>query len=208
MRQLSNYIGGESVAPKSGTYVELINPGTGEPFAEMPISNEVDVDHAARVAAQAFKEWRRTTPSQRSLALLKIADVLEQHAEQLVAVEAENCGKIISVTMSEEIPPMIDQIRFFAGAARLLEGRGASEYMHGMTSYVRREPIGVCGAVIPWNYPMMMAVWKWAPAIAAGNTMVLKPSDTTPASTLLMAQLMGEVLPAGVWRSRHWSSPR
>jgi betaine-aldehyde dehydrogenase len=199
MRQLSNYIGGESVAPKSGTYVELINPGTGEPFAEMPISNEVDVDHAARVAAQAFKEWRRTTPSQRSLALLKIADVLEQHAEQLVAVEAENCGKIISVTMSEEIPPMIDQIRFFAGAARLLEGRGASEYMHGMTSYVRREPIGVCGAVIPWNYPMMMAVWKWAPAIAAGNTMVLKPSDTTPASTLLMAQLMGEVLPAGVF---------
>jgi betaine-aldehyde dehydrogenase len=199
MRRLSNFIGGESVAPKSGKYVELINPGTGQPLAEMPISTEEDVDHAVQVAALAFKSWRRTTPSQRSLALLKVADILESHAEELVAVEAENCGKIISVTMSEEIPPMIDQIRFFAGAARLLEGRGASEYMDGMTSYVRREPIGVCGAVTPWNYPMMMAVWKWAPAIAAGNTMVLKPGDSTPSSTLLMAQLMSEVLPAGVF---------
>ncbi len=199
MRRLSNFIGGELVAPKSAKYVELINPGTGEPMAEMPISNEADVDHALSVAATAFQTWRRTTPSQRSLALLKIADLLEANASELVAVEAENCGKIISVTMSEEIPPMIDQIRFFAGAARLLEGRGASEYMEGMTSYVRREPIGVCGAVTPWNYPMMMAVWKWAPALAAGNTMVLKPGDSTPASTLLMAQLMGEVLPAGVF---------
>jgi betaine-aldehyde dehydrogenase len=116
-----------------------------------------------------------------------------------VAVEAENCGKIIGVTMQYEMPPMIDQIRFYAGAARLLEGRGAAEYMQGMTSYVRREPIGVCGAVTPWNYPMMMAVWKWAPALAAGNTMVLKPSDTTPASTLLMAELMADVFPAGVF---------
>ncbi len=187
------------VAPKSGKYVELINPATGAPFAEMPISNEADVDHALETAAQAFSSWRRTTPSQRSVALLKIADVLEGHAEELVAVEAENCGKIIAVTLSEEIPPMIDQIRFFAGAARLLEGRGASEYMQGMTSYVRREPVGVCGAVTPWNYPMMMAAWKWAPAIAAGNTMVLKPGDSTPASTLLMAQLMSEALPAGVF---------
>jgi betaine-aldehyde dehydrogenase len=199
MRRLANFIGGEMVAPKSGKYVELINPATGAPFAEMPISNEADVDHALETAAQAFSSWRRTTPSQRSVALLKIADVLEGHAEELVAVEAENCGKIIAVTLSEEIPPMIDQIRFFAGAARLLEGRGASEYMQGMTSYVRREPVGVCGAVTPWNYPMMMAAWKWAPAIAAGNTMVLKPGDSTPASTLLMAQLMSEALPAGVF---------
>ncbi|HEY5091787.1 MAG TPA: aldehyde dehydrogenase family protein, partial [Acidimicrobiales bacterium] len=199
MRRLDNFIGGESVAPKSATYVELINPATGEPFAEMPVSNAADVDHALQVAAQAFTSWRRTTPSQRSRALQQIADVLEAHAEELVAVEAENCGKIIALTMSEEIPPMIDQIRFFSGAARLLEGRGAAEYMEGMTSYVRREPIGVCGAVTPWNYPMMMAVWKWAPAIAAGNTMVLKPGDSTPASTLLMAQLMAEVLPAGVF---------
>ncbi len=199
MRRLSNFIGGESVAPKSGKYVELINPGTGEALAEMPISNEVDVDAAMKCAAQAFVSWRRTTPSHRSLALLKIADLLESNAEELVALEAENCGKVISVTMSEEIPPMIDQIRFFAGAARLLEGRGASEYMDGMTSYVRREPIGVCAAVTPWNYPMMMAVWKWAPAIAAGNTMVLKPGDSTPVSTLRMAELMSEVLPAGVF---------
>jgi betaine-aldehyde dehydrogenase len=199
MRRLANFIGGESLPPKSGKYVELISPVTGQPFAESPVSDQSDVDHAVTVAAQAFSSWKRSTPSQRSLALLKIADLLETNAEELVAIEAENTGKIISLTMSEEIPPMIDQIRFFAGAARLLEGRGAAEYMEGMTSYVRREPVGVCAAVTPWNYPMMMAVWKWAPAIAAGNTMVLKPSDTTPASTLFMAQLMSEVLPEGVF---------
>jgi betaine-aldehyde dehydrogenase len=199
MNRLANFIGGESVPPKSGMYVELISPVTGQPFAESPVSDVSDVDHAVEVAAQAFTSWKRTTPSQRSLALLKIADLLEANAEELVGIEAENTGKIISLTMSEEIPPMIDQIRFFAGAARLLEGRGAAEYMEGMTSYVRREPVGVCAAVTPWNYPMMMAVWKWAPAIAAGNTMVLKPSDTTPASTLFMAKLMSEVLPPGVF---------
>jgi betaine-aldehyde dehydrogenase len=176
-----------------------MNPATGKPFAEMPISNSHDVDSAVSVAAKAFASWKRTTPSQRSAALLKIADLLEANAEELVAIEAENTGKIIAMTMSEEIPPMVDQIRFFAGAARLLEGRGAGEYMEGMTSYVRREPVGVCAAVTPWNYPMMMAVWKWAPAIAAGNTMVLKPGDSTPASTLYMAELMAQVLPEGVF---------
>ncbi|MDE3083311.1 MAG: gamma-aminobutyraldehyde dehydrogenase [Acidobacteriota bacterium] len=199
MRRLANFIGGESVAPKSGTYTDLINPATGLPFAEMPVSDASDVDAAVQVAAKAFASWRRTTPSERSRALLKIADLLEARQHDLVAVEAENCGKISAVTLAEEMPPMLDQIRFFAGAARLLEGRGATEYMAGMTSYVRREPVGVCGAVTPWNYPMMMAVWKWAPAIAAGNTMVLKPGDSTPASTLLMAELMAEVLPAGVF---------
>ena len=199
MRRLANFIGGEMVAPQSGKYVELINPGTGEPFAEMPVSNAADVDAAVTAAAAAFTSWRRTTPSQRSVALLKIADILEANAVRLVDVETENCGKIIALTMSEEIPPMIDQIRFFAGAARLLEGRGATEYMEGMTSYIRREPIGVCAAVTPWNYPLLMAVWKWAPALAAGNTMVIKPGDSTPASTLLMAELMAEVLPAGVF---------
>jgi betaine-aldehyde dehydrogenase len=184
MRRLSNFIGGEQVAPKGGHYVTLLNPATGQPFAEMPQSDAADIDHAVSVAHRAFQSWRRTTPSQRSRALLLIADALESRAEELVAIEAENCGKIIAVTLSEEIPPMIDQIRFFAGAARLLEGRGATEYLEGHTSYVRREPVGVCGAVTPWNYPMMMAVWKWAPALAAGNTMVLKPADTTPASTL------------------------
>jgi betaine-aldehyde dehydrogenase len=199
MRRLANFIGGEWAAPKSGAYVELVNPATGVPFAETPVSNATDIDLAVGAAAKAFSSWKRTTPSERSLALLKIADIFEAHAEELVNIEAENTGKIIAVTMSEEIPPLVDQIRFFAGAARLLEGRGAAEYMSGMTSYVRREPVGVCGAVTPWNYPMMMAVWKWAPAIAAGNTMVLKPSDTTPASTLYMAELMSEVLPEGVF---------
>ncbi len=199
MSRLANFVGGRSVAPRAGRYVELISPVTGRAFAESPLSDEGDVDDAMRVAAAAFAGWRRTTPSQRSRSLLKIADLFEARAEELVAVESENTGKILSVTMSEEIPPLLDQIRFFAGAARLLEGRGASEYMEGMTSYVRREPVGVCAAVTPWNYPMMMAVWKWAPALAAGNTMVLKPSDTTPASTLFMAELMAEVLPEGVF---------
>jgi len=199
MRRLANYIGGEYVAPTSGKYVELLSPVTGLPFAEMPISNGADIDAAVQSAARAFESWRRTTPSERSGYLLKIADAIEGRAEEIVAIESENCGKVIAVTMSEEVPPMVDQIRFFAGAARVLEGRGAAEYMEGHTSYVRREPIGVCGAVTPWNYPMMMAVWKWAPALAAGNTMVLKPSDTTPASTLFMAEIMGEILPPGVF---------
>ena len=198
MRRLSNFIGGEYVAPASGKYVTLTNPATGEPFAEMPVSNAADIDAAVRAANAAFASWKRTTPSQRSLALLQIADALEARKDELVALEAENCGKIIAVTLSEEIPPMIDQIRFFAAAARILEGRGAAEYMADHTSYVRREPIGVCAAVTPWNYPMMMAVWKWAPAIAAGNTMVIKPSDTTPVSTLFMAEIMSQILPAGV----------
>uniref|UniRef100_UPI0026171033 gamma-aminobutyraldehyde dehydrogenase n=1 Tax=Trebonia sp. TaxID=2767075 RepID=UPI0026171033 len=158
-----------------------------------------EVTAAFAAASDAFEEWRDKTPSERSLALLRIADTLEEHAEQLVQAECQNTGKPIALTMSEEIPPMIDQIRFFAGAARMLEGRSAGEYMSGFTSFIRREPIGVCAAVTPWNYPMMMAVWKWAPALAAGNTMVLKPSDTTPVSTLLMAQLMSEHLPPGVF---------
>ena len=199
MRRIENFIGGERVAPRAGKYVELISPVTGEPFVEAPLSDASDIDTAVRAAEAAFASWKRTTPSQRSLMLLKIADTLEAHAEELVALEAENCGKIVAVTLSEEIPPMIDQIRFFAGAARVLEGRGAAEYLPGHTSYVRREPVGVCGAVTPWNYPLMMAVWKWAPALAAGNTMVLKPSDTTPVATVRMAELMAEVLPAGVF---------
>lgn len=199
MRRLENFIGGESVAPQSGQYVELINPATGQSFAEMPVSNAADVDAAVSAAAKAFTTWRRTTPSQRSQMLLKIADILEANIEAIVDAETENCGKITAVTLAEEIPPMLDQIRFFAGAARVLEGKSAGEYAVGMTSYIRREPIGVCAAVTPWNYPLLMAVWKWAPAIAAGNTMVLKPSDTTPVSTILMAQLMAQVLPAGVF---------
>jgi betaine-aldehyde dehydrogenase len=198
MDRLENFVGGARVAPRSGEYVELMNPSTGEPFIESPVSGAEDVDVACATALGAFATWRRTTPSERSRALLRIADAIESRADELVAIESENTGKPVQLTLDEEIPPMVDQIRFFAAAARLLEGRGAAEYMAGHTSYVRREPIGVCAAVTPWNYPMMMAVWKWAPALAAGNTMVLKPSDTTPASTLFMAELMAEFLPPGV----------
>ena len=199
MKVLQNFVNGKFVDSKSGKTTDLVNPATGKVFATAPNSNEADIDAALNAAAAAFPGWRDSTPSVRQKALLKIADALEANAEKLVAIESENCGKPVSVTMSEEIPPMIDQIRFFAGAARNLEGKSAGEYMNGMTSFIRREPIGVCAQVTPWNYPMMMAVWKWAPAIAAGNTVVLKPSDTTPASTLFMAEIMSEFLPAGVF---------
>ena len=199
MARLKNFIGGALVDAAGGGVAELIDPSTGEVFLEAPISSQADVDAAMRAAAGAFGTWKRSTPSQRSLALFRIADALEARAEDLVAVESENTGKPIALTLSEEIPPMCDQIRFFAGAARLLEGTAAGEYLEGHTSIIRREPIGVCAAVTPWNYPLMMAVWKWAPAIAAGNTMVLKPSDTTPASTVLMAEIMAEHLPDGVF---------
>ena len=199
MRRLQNFIGGSYVDAQDGPLAPLINPSTGEPFAEAPVSGPADVDRALATAAEAFTSWRRTTPSERSLALIRIADALESRAEELVGLECENTGKPFQLTMDEEIPPMIDQIRFFAGAARHLQGLAAAEYMVGHTSFIRREPIGVCGAVTPWNYPMMMAVWKFAPALAAGNTMVLKPSDTTPVTSLLMAEIMSEYLPPGVF---------
>ncbi len=199
MQELRNFVGGEYVDVLDGSTAEVIDPSTGEAYATAPVSGPGDVDAALRVAKAAFSSWKRTTPSERSLALFRIADAIEARAEELVAVESEDTGKPVALTLSEEIPPACDQIRFFASAARLLEGRAAAEYMAGHTSYIRREPIGVCGAVTPWNYPFMMAVWKWAPALAAGNTMVLKPADTTPASTLLMAEIMAEILPPGVF---------
>jgi len=199
--ELRNFIGGEFVASRGGGTSELINPTIGEVYATAPVSSATDIDNAYGVAAKAFESWKNTTPSERQQSLLKIAQVFEDNAEELVAVESENTGKPLAVTMSEEIPPMVDQIRFFAGAARILEGKSAGEYMQGFTSMIRREPIGVIGQVTPWNYPMMMAVWKFAPAIAAGNTVVLKPSDTTPASTLKMAELIAQsdALPPGVF---------
>jgi betaine-aldehyde dehydrogenase len=199
MKKLNNFINGKSVESKSGETTTLINPATGAAFATAPKSNAADVDAAYKAADDAFAHWRDSTPSTRQRALLKIADAIEDRAEEIIAIEVENTGKPISLTTSEEVPPMVDQIRFFAGAARNLEGKSAGEYMSGMTSMIRREPVGVIGQVTPWNYPMMMAVWKWAPAIAAGNTVVLKPSDTTPASTVWMANLMAEFLPAGVF---------
>ena len=199
MKKLNNFINGKSVESTSGETTTLVNPATGQPFATAPKSNAADINVAFKAASDAFVDWRDSTPSQRQRALLKIADAIEERAEEVIAIEVENTGKPVSLTTSEELPPMVDQIRFFAGAARNLEGKSAGEYMAGMTSIIRREPVGVIGQVTPWNYPMMMAVWKWAPAIAAGNTVVLKPSDTTPASTVWMANLMAEFLPAGVF---------
>jgi len=196
--ELQNFVGGQWTDLQFDKRAELINPSTGEAFATAPVSSKSEVDAAVKSAADAFEQWRDTTPAERSLALLRIADSLEARAHDFVAAESRNTGKPVALTLSEEIPPMVDQIRFFAGAARMLEGRSAGEYMSGFTSFIRREPIGVCAAVTPWNYPMMMAVWKFAPAIAAGNTMVLKPSDTTPLTTLLLAELMSEHLPPGV----------
>jgi betaine-aldehyde dehydrogenase len=198
-RVLQNFVSGQYVDAADGRTADLVDPTTGAVFAQAPLSSAGDVDTAMTAAADAFEGWRDSTPSDRQKALIRIADAIESRAEELVAAESANTGKPIALTMSEEIPPMVDQIRFFAGAARMLEGRSAGEYMAGHTSFVRREPIGVCAQVTPWNYPMMMAVWKWAPAIAAGNTVVLKPSDTTPVSTLLMAEIMAEFLPPGVF---------
>jgi betaine-aldehyde dehydrogenase len=197
-RVLSNFINGEAAA-HDGSLMDLVDPSTEQVFATAAKSSEQEIDAACRAAAKAFESWGTTTPSERQRALLKIADAIEERAEELVAAESENTGKPPALVASEEVPPMCDQIRFFAGAARVLEGTSAGEYMEGFTSFLRREAIGVCAAVTPWNYPAMMAVWKWAPALAAGNTMVLKPSDTTPASTVWMAELMAEFLPAGVF---------
>lgn len=191
-QQLRNFVNGEYVDPVDGGYADLIDPCTGEVFAQAPVSSAADVDAAMRAAATAFETWRDTTPAERQKALLKLADAVEARAADLVDAEVRNTGKPRQLTADEELPPAVDEFRFFAGAARLLEGRSAGEYMAGHTSYVRREPIGVCAQVTPWNYPLMMAVWKIAPALAAGNTVVLKPSDTTPVSTLLLAEIASE----------------
>jgi betaine-aldehyde dehydrogenase len=198
MKEFLNVINGKSVPAKSGKTVKVFNPSTGQVYATAPDSSLDDVNAAMKAASDAFVLWKETTPSVRQRALLKIADAMEARIDEIVAIECENTGKPIAVTRADELPPTIDHIRFFAGAARLLEGKSAGEYMAGMTSYIRREPVGVCAQITPWNYPLMMAVWKWAPAIAAGNTVVLKPSTTTPASTVWMAELMNEFLPAGV----------
>ena len=197
--EITNFINGARVAAADGRTSDLVDPSTGDVFATAPVSGQADLDAAFQSAARGFEAWRDATPGERQLALLKIADAIEERADELVAVESQNTGKPRELTASEEVPPMCDQIRFFAGAARVLEGKSAGEYMQGYTSFVRREPVGVCAAVTPWNYPAMMAVWKWAPALAAGNAMVLKPSDTTPASTVWMAELMSEFLPEGVF---------
>ncbi|MDQ4127628.1 MAG: gamma-aminobutyraldehyde dehydrogenase [Actinomycetota bacterium] len=197
-KRVKNFIGGELAEPADGRLYDLVNPSTGEVFAQAPASGKEDVDRAFDVAEEAFEAWRDSTPAERQLALLKLADAIEERGDELVRAESENTGKPMGLTMEEEIPAMVDQIRFFAGAARVLEGKSAGEYLAGYTSFIRREPVGVCAQVTPWNYPMMMAVWKFAPAIAAGNTVVIKPSDTTPVTTVMMAQMAAEFLPEGV----------
>jgi len=199
LTELKNFVSGKFADARDGRTSDVIDPGTGEAYAQAPVSGAEDVDAALRAAADAFETWRDATPAERSLALLKIADAVEARGEELVAAECRNTGKPVALTMSEELPPIVDQLRFFAGAARLLEGRAAGEYMRDHTSFVRREPIGVCAQVTPWNYPLMMAIWKIAPALAAGNTIVLKPSDTTPVSTVMLAELAAEFLPPGVF---------
>jgi betaine-aldehyde dehydrogenase len=195
---LKNFIDGELVAAEGDGTEPVLNPATGEQLAHAPRSSAADVDRAVQAARRAFEGWSQTTPAQRSEALLAIASVLEQHGDEIARLEALNAGKPIEAVKDDELPVMADNLRFFAGAARVLEGRAAGEYMEGYTSFTRREAVGVIGQVTPWNYPLMMAIWKFAPAIAAGNTVVLKPAETTPLTTLRLAELVADVLPKGV----------
>ena len=197
--RLQNFIDGAFVDSVSPDSIDIVDPATETVVAVSPVSTEAEIAAAVAAAERAFLTWGRTTPSARQAALLKLADAIEAHADEIVAAQVRNTGQIAALVKSEEVLVCADQVRFFAGAARMLEGRSAGEYMEGFTSYVRREPIGVVGQVTPWNYPFMMAIWKIAPALAAGNTVVLKPSDTTPESTLVLARLTQDVLPAGVF---------
>jgi betaine-aldehyde dehydrogenase len=195
---LSNFIDGQAVV-SAGDVEAVLNPATGEALAQAPITTPQEVDEAVRAARTAFAGWSKTTPAQRAEALLGMADVLEEHGEEIARLEALNAGKPIEAVKDDEIGVMVDNLRFFAGAARVLEGRAAGEYMEGYTSFTRREAVGVIGQVTPWNYPLMMAIWKIAPAIAAGNTVVLKPAETTPTTTLRFAELTADILPRGVF---------
>lgn len=196
---VANFINGNSTEATGLATSPLVDPATGAEFGRAVISRAAEVDAAVQASADAFPAWSRTTPGERQLALLKLADLLEANADQVADAEIRETGKIRSVVLGDEIPQCVDQIRFFAGAARALGTAAAGEYLPGATSYQRREPVGVIAQITPWNYPLMMAVWKIAPALAAGNTVVLKPADTTPSSTVLLASLAAQVLPAGVF---------
>jgi betaine-aldehyde dehydrogenase len=195
---LRNLVNGDSVPGDGEETIPVLNPATGEELWRAPISSAEDVDDAVRAARRAFGDWSQTTPAERSQALLALAATLEQHGEEIARLEALNAGKPILAVSRDELPVMADNLRFFAGAARCLEGRAAGEYMRGYTSFLRREPVGVIGQITPWNYPLMMAIWKIAPALAAGNTVVLKPAETTPVTTVRLAELAADILPAGV----------
>jgi len=192
-----NFVGGKWVPARSGKTDRVVEPATGDVIADVPSSDAADVDAAVTAAAEAFAEFSQTTPQDRSLMLLKLADTLEANAEEIGAIESQNVGKPIS-TMADEMALTVDNFRFFAGGARLLEGRAAGEYMAGYTSMLRRDPLGVVASIAPWNYPLMMAAWKIGPAIAAGNTVVLKPSELTPLTALRMAELAADIFPPGV----------
>jgi 1-pyrroline dehydrogenase len=197
VQQLQNLVGGEWVDAVEGGTAEIINPATGETIAEVPQGTQADVDRAVEAASTAWPEWRQVTPAERAELLLKLADLIDEHTEELAQLESQNVGKPLAAAR-DEMPVCADNLRFFAGAARILEGRASGEYMTGYTSWIRREPIGIVGQIAPWNYPLMMAVWKFAPALAGGNVSVLKPSEQTPLSTLRLAQLASDVIPAGV----------
>ncbi len=195
---LQNFVDGQFVDPAEGQTEPILNPATGEVIAHAPLSSAADVDRAVSAARGAFDGWATSTPGERAQALLKLADAIEEHADEISELESDNAGKPINAFRDDEIPFMVDNLRFFAGAARCLEGRAAGEYVSGYTSIIRREAIGVVGQIAPWNYPLMMAIWKIGPALAAGNTVVLKPAETTPLSTLKLAELAAESFPKGV----------
>jgi len=193
------FIGGHWTAGTGTEQQEIVNPATGKVIAEVPKGTAEDVDQAVAAARKAYDEvWFDSTPRDRSERLLKLAQAIEDHSEELAGTESDNVGKPLAPTKSDEIPPIVDCFRFFAGAARLLEGRAAGEYMAGFTSILRRESLGVVGSIAPWNYPLLMAAWKIAPALAAGNTVVLKPSEWTPLTALRLAELSADILPPGV----------
>ena len=198
LTKLQNFIGGEFVDPVEGQTEEVVNPATGEAIAEAPLSTADDVDRAVAAAREAFDGWAVTTPGERALMLLKLADAIEDHAEELSDLESADAGKPRKAFLEDEIPAMVDNLRFFAGAGRCLEGRASGEYTEGYTSIIRREPVGVVGQITPWNYPLMMAIWKIGPALATGNTIVLKPAETTPITTIKLAELVAEIFPPGV----------
>ncbi len=196
--RLQNFIGGQFVDPLEGETEAVLDPATGEEIAQAPLSGVGDVDAAVQAARGAFEDWSTRPPGERAWALLALADAIESHADEISNLESADAGKPINAFREDEIPFMVDNLRFFAGAARCLDGRAAGEYTSGYTSMIRREAIGVVGQIAPWNYPLMMAIWKIGPALAAGNTVVLKPAETTPLSTLKMAEYAAEIFPAGV----------
>src|SRR5918996_4055017 len=192
-----NFVGGEWVDAVEGGMMEVLNPATGETLAEVPRGTQADVDRAVEAAKKALPEWLEKTPKDRMELLLKLADVIDENAEELAKLESQNVGKPMSIA-ADEMPFSADNLRFFAGAARTLEGKAAAEYVEGYTSIVRREPLGIVAGITPWNYPLMMAVWKLGPALAAGNVQILKPAEQTPLTTLRLVELAQEHLPPGV----------